>query len=102
MIIKLKKKGLSKKLRLHKLMKEIGEPMTTIEIYEMFNDKYPKLGYTMNELGNVLSKTPLFDKIGYQYDASRNVNSETFVLKRYNSRMYCLWDVVYFEELIKI
>ena len=102
MIIKIKKKGLVKKLRLHKLMKEVGEPMTTIEIYQMYNDAYPRWGYTMHELANVLSKTPLFDKVGYLYDASRNTTSETFVMKRYNSRMYCLWDIVYYTKLVKI
>jgi hypothetical protein len=102
MIIKIKKKGLTKKLRLHDMMKEVGQPMTTIEIYQMYNEAYPRWGYTMQELANVLSKTPLFDKVGYLYDASRNETSDAFVLKRYNSRMYCVWDVVYFTGLVKI
>lgn len=80
MIIKLAKKGMRKKLYIHKMMKEIGEPMTTRQILFEYNKRYTR-GFTMNELANVLSKTPIFEAIDF---VDNNV----------------VWDIIYFTEVI--
>lgn len=86
----IKKRGLKKKLRLHKMMVNIGSPMTTIEIYEMFNERYRKGGYTMTEIANILSKTPIFKKVDRITDVSRN----RAIIGKGSKRQYMVYEPV--------
>jgi hypothetical protein len=76
-----------KKYAIYDLMKENTKTeMTTHEIYIDYNTKYSRKGVTMYELANILSRSPMFDKL-------EEMGVGSYERKSFRKRV-ALWKVV--------
>ncbi len=90
MIPTFKGKKKAKKVRIWKMLEEFGS-LNTNQIHHIYNNS-TKQGVTMNELANLLSKTPTFVKVGF-CDSYRSPNSIDKTASRTRSVVWANKDI---------